>query len=521
MLSPVMNLGPGRLDQYLYPFYKKDLEQGKITDEEVLELLQCLRLKCSELISFQRAAMRRLLAGNAMWINVCIGGQTPEGKDATNPVSYLILEAAKRCPTPHHTITVLVNEKTPKDLMLKAAEVVRTGLGMPAFVADQACIDYLKGFGIPTELARDYTIAGCVDVSLPGKSAALVYQMFSVPIVFEIAMNNGFSPMTGKQVGPKTGDFESFKSFDDFLKAFKEQLAYFMGIYAEWDNITTMMFSEFDPEPFASSLMDGRIEKGKSIMEESMLFENSAVMNSVGMVNVADSLAAVKKLVFDEKKVSAKELKAALAANWQGNGHDKLRQLFLAAPKFGNDDDYVDLIAKDLYQFWAETAAKFDAPVGGKAKPSAISVSAQWPGGMLTGPTPDGRYGGECLADGSMSPMRGKDFNGPTAVIKSAGKIDQKPFMATLLNMKFHPSSLNSTTDLEKLSDFIKCYLIDFGGRHVQFNVVSKKALKEAQEHPEDHRDLVVRVAGYSAYFVQLGKAIQDEIIARTEFEGV
>jgi formate C-acetyltransferase len=211
-----------------------------------------------------------------------------------------------------------------------------------------------------------------------------------------------------------------------------------------------------------------------------------------------------------------KELKAALAANWQGDGYAEMRKLFLAAPKYGNDDDYVDSIAKELYQFWADTAVTFDTAFGGKHKPAAISISAQWPGGALTGATPDGRYAGECLADGTMSPMRGMDTHGPTAVIKSAMKIDQVPYQATLLNMKFHPSALKGTEDLRKLSSLIKTYF-SFGGKHIQFNVVNRQTLLDAQKHPENYRDLIVRVAGYSAYFVQLGQAVQDEIIGRTE----
>jgi formate C-acetyltransferase len=237
-------------------------------------------------------------------------------------------------------------------------------------------------------------------------------------------------------------------------------------------------------------------------------------MVAVGMVNVADSLAAVKRLVFDEKRITLEELKAALAANWEG--YEDLRRLCVTVPKYGNDDDEVDSIARDLYQFWAETVSTFDTVFGGKIKPSAISISAQWPGGALTGATPDGRYAGECLADGSMSPMRGRDGRGPTAVIKSASKIDQVPYQSTLLNMKFHPSALKTDEDLRKLGFLIRTYF-SLGGKHLQSNVVSRETLTAAQRNPADHRDLVVRVAGYSAYFVQLSKPVQDEIIGRTE----
>jgi len=238
------------------------------------------------------------------------------------------------------------------------------------------------------------------------------------------------------------------------------------------------------------------------------------VLLPVGMINVADSLATIKKLVFEEKKITMEQLKEAMQANWEG--YEELHRMCLESPKYGNDDDYVDLIAKDLYLFLAKTITKFDYVLGGKHQPGGISISSMWAGGAITGATPDGRYAGEVLADGSMSPMRGRDTNGPTAIIKSASKIDQALYASTLLNMKFHPSTLGNTEDLKKLATLIKTYF-SLGGKHVQFNVVSREMLLEAQNQPESYSDLVVRVAGYSAYFVQLGKGVQDEIIARTE----
>jgi formate C-acetyltransferase len=234
------------------------------------------------------------------------------------------------------------------------------------------------------------------------------------------------------------------------------------------------------------------------------------------MMNVADSLAAVKKLVFDEKKYTMKELKAALAANWEG--YEEMRKACLAAPKFGNDDDYADSIAAEIYQYFVEIAGTFTTVLGGTHKPSAISISSQWPGGAQTGATPEGRFAGACLADGGMSPMRGMDICGPTAVIKSASKINQDDFQATLLNMKFLPSALATVEDRRKLSFLIRTYF-DLGGKHIQFNVVGKDTLYAAQKQPEQYRDLVVRVAGYSAYFVKLTRPMQDEIIGRMEFQ--
>jgi len=509
----------GRFDQFMYPFYKKDKEEARITDDEVLELLECLRIKVMQLnfVGGGRT-QREKWAGMARWHNWVIGGVTPDGEDATNELSYLILEAAKDCQTPHYTITLRVHDKTPEDLMLKALEVVKTGIGMPAFVGDKSYIEYLVNQGVPLRDARDYALAGCLDVNIPGKSRINAFGMFIVPLVFEITMNNGIEPRTGRQLGPRTGDFESFETFDDFMKAFKEQLAYFMSLAAEEHNILLRAQTELFPDPVHSSLMTDAMKEGKDALDRTLPFENGSALNLVGMINVADSMAAVKKLVFDEKKVTKKELKAALAANWQGDGYAEMRKMCLAAPKYGNGDYYVDSIAKELYQLWADTAVTFPTAWGGTMKPTGISITAHAPGGALTGTTPDGRYAGETLADGTMSAAQGRDTHGPTALIRSAMTINQVPFQSTLLNMKFHPSALKSTEDLRKLSDLIKTYF-SFDGKHVQFNVVNKDTLLDAQKHPERHRDLIVRVAGYSAYFVNLGKAVQDEIIARTEHQ--
>jgi pyruvate formate-lyase/glycerol dehydratase family glycyl radical enzyme len=516
-LNPNSTLALGRFDQFMYPFYIRDIKDGRITDEEVIELLECLRIKDMQLMfAASRVQQREKNAGMAKWHNMTIGGQTHDGQDATNELSFLILEAVKRCPTPHHTVTARIHEGTPEAFLLKALEVVKTGVGMPAFVSDNSYINYLLGYGVSKERARDYAVAGCLDTSLPGDSRISAYLMIVVPVIFDFFLHNGIEPRTGRQIGPKTGDIERFHTFEAFMDAFKQHLAYFMSTVAEYDNIFMRIKAGQLPYPLESSLMANAFQVGKDMFHREFYFENGAVLNAVGMINVADSLAAVKKLVYDDKKVTMKQLKDALDANWEG--YDDIRQLCLKAPKYGNDDDYVDYIARDLYKFWADTTVTLDSALGGKHKPSAISISAQWPGGTVTGATPDGRFSGGVLADGTMSPMRGMDIKGPTSVIKSAMKIDQERYQATLLNMKFHPSAMKSTDDLRKLSDLIKTYF-NFGGKHVQFNVVNRQTLLNAQHKPEEHRDLVVRVAGYSAYFVQLGKVIQEEIIGRTEFD--
>jgi formate C-acetyltransferase len=517
MLNPSNVVSLGRLDQRLYPFYKNDKEAGVITDEEVVELFELLRIKVMSLSILGGKKLRERQAGMARWQNCTIGGVDANGKDATNELSYSILEAALDCRTPHFTITVRVHENTPEPLMLKALEVVKTGIGLPAFVGDKSYIDYLTLNGAALEDARNYCLVGCLDPGIAGK-ARCMYPMFNIGSVFEYAMNNGIHLHSGEQVGPTTGDFESFETFDAFLDAFKKQLTYFIRLTTEIQNQMWASWPSFYPMPVYSSLMYDALKIGKDMLERQMPFENLLGLTPIGMINFADSMAAVKKLIFEEKKYTASQLKDALAANWQGNGYTEMRKAFLAAPKYGNGDQYVDLIARDLYQFWADTLSAIPTYIGGKYKPTGISITAHGPAGSITGATPDGRYAGETLADGTHSAAQGRDRNGPLALLRSAMTINQTPFQSSLLNMKFHPSALKTTEDLKKLSSMIKTYF-SLGGKHIQFNVVSRDTLVNAQKTPDNHRDLIVRVAGFSTYFVRLTKTIQDDIITRTEYE--
>lgn len=513
--NPSPTIGVGRFDQYMYPFYRKDKEMGRITDEEVIRLLCELRVKDMELVRVALRPEKRMQhAGMAKWHNMVIGGVTSNSQDATNELTYLILEAAKRLTTPHHTITLRVHEGTPEELMIKALEVVKTGVGMPAFVGDRSYIEFLLLKGVPLSVARNYALGGCLDVALPGLMRIVGASFFVAPKVLEIFLNDGVDPRTGLEVGPFKVDLDKFQTYVELTDALKEYLAHFIGLWAEEANLGAAVRSELAKHVVEAALMTNGIKAGKSFFERKMPYEVNSVLLPVGMINVADSLAAIKKLVFEEKKITMEQLKKAVQANWEE--YEELRRMCLEAPKYGNDDDYADLIAKDLYRFLAKTITKFDYTLGGKHQPGGISISSMWAGGAITGATPDGRYAGEVLADGSMSPMRGRDTNGPTAIIKSASKIDQALYASTLLNMKFHPSTLGSTEDLKKLATLIKTYF-SLGGKHVQFNVVNREILLEAQKQPENYSDLVVRVAGYSAYFVQLGKRVQDEIIARTE----
>jgi pyruvate formate-lyase/glycerol dehydratase family glycyl radical enzyme len=511
----------GRFDQYMYPFYQKDIKEGRITDPEVLELLVCLRIKLMQYNFVGGGKLQReKWAGMARWNNWVIGGVTPEGEDATNPLSYLILEAARECRTPHHTITVRVHENTPESLMQKALEVVKLGMGLPAFIGDKSYIGYLTSNGVPLEDARDYGLSGCLDVNIAGKSRTSAIGMFIVPRVLEIFMNNGFDPRLNMQLGPQTGKFEAFESFEALMSAFKIQLKYFMGLAAEEHNILLQAHTRLFPDAVHSALMDDAIKVGRDVLDRVMPFENGSVLNLVGMINVADSMAAIKELVFDEKRISLQELKEALDANWKGEVNSRIRRMCMEAPKYGNGDIYVDAIAAELFRFWADTAESFPTSWGGTTKPTGISITAHAPGGAMTGATPDGRYAGETLADGSLSPAQGKDTKGPTAVLRSAMTVNQRPFQATLLNMKFDPFTFKTQEDLRKLSMLMRTYFSQ-GGKHVQFNVVDRDTLLDSQKRPEKHRNLIVRVAGYSAYFVNLGKPVQDEIIKRTDYSSI
>ncbi len=514
MISPSPTTAAGRFDQYMYPFYQADKAAGRITDDQVLELLECLRIKDMHLNRISGERNRKKNAGLAKWHNWTIGGVTSDGRDATNELTYLLLEAALETRLPHHTLTLRVHKDTPEKLMIKALEVVKTGIGMPAFVGDRSYMAFFMRYGISLEEAREYVLTGCLDANLPGKSRTVAIGMFVVPLVFDIFLHNGIDPGTGMRVGIETGAVESFADYDQLVAAFKKQLRYFMEVAAEKDNLELLIERELFPDAFRSSLMEDGIAAGKDLLSRTMPFENGAVLNPVGMINVADSLAAVKKLVYDDRKVAMGDLKQALYLDWQG--FEGLRKMCLKAPKYGNGDSYVDDIAADLYRFWAATANELPTAYGSMHKVSAISITSHQPGGALTGATPDGRRAHETCADGTVSPMRGRDTRGPTAVMRSALQIDQDPYQATLMNMKFHPSVLQSDEDLHKLSAMIKTYL-EHGGKHVQFNVVSKEMLLKAQQNPAQYRDLVVRVAGYSAYFTQLNTAVQDEVIARTE----
>ena len=504
----------GRADQFLYPYYKADKEAGRITDAEVLELLDILHIKDMQLNSVAGAINREKHSGRAKWHNFTLGGLTRDGEDATNELTYLFFESAKEMQLPHHTITYRINEKTPIPAIVEALKVVRTGLGMPAFVSDKSYINFFVGKGVPVEDAREYCMAGCIDPVVPGITRGYNTSMFQVAVVYDMFMHNGWSPLIGKQVGPKTGDVCEMKTFEEYKEAFYKQLEYFTRMACMEKNIKVIVERDMVPDFFRSVQMrESLVQNEEYLYMKAKPYESLHAMSAVGVVNVGDSFAAVKKLVYEDKKYTMKQLMTALDANW--DGFESMRKDFLNAPKFGNNDPYVDSLVAEIYDKYRELFGKLHDPNGGAVIANAISISAHQPGGMLTGATPDGRHKGDILADGSLSPAQGMDKNGPLAVMQSAMSVNADAYQAMLMNMKFHPNVLKTDEDLEKLATLLKTFMCN-GGKHVQFNVVSRETLEAAQKEPEKHKDVIVRVAGYSAYFTSLTKKIQDEVKDRT-----
>jgi len=517
-ISPSPTATICRFDQYMYPYYKADKDAGIITDEQVLELLDCFRIRCMEIHAVSGKEVRKRASGGARWLNMTIGGVKPDGSDATNELSYLVLDAVMDCPCIQHTVTIRVSESTPKELIAKGVKCQAMGLSMPAFTSDKNYIAFFMqesrgDKGLPIEIARDYCMTGCIDGNIPGKTRTFGVSMFVTPLTLDIFLNQGKCKNTGVQAGHAVGDLNQFKTFEEFKAAYYEELRYFIHLCCQKNNIENLSFAALMPMPFRSALMSDGIEVGLDIGSRCFPFENGSDINAVGTINLAQSLYAIKKIVYDKKLVTLAEFKEILDNNWRG--HEDLHKLVLDLPHYGNDIDEVDAFASEIYVKWNEYATEYPSSFGGYSRTNAISVTSHGPGGALTGATPDGRYAGETLADANASPIRGTDTQGPLAVFRSAMKIDQHKYQAFLFNMKFHPSALKTEADQMKLVDAIRVYLNN-GGSMIQFNVVDDKVLRDAVVHPEDHKDLMVRVAGYSAYFINLTPNIQSELIERT-----
>ena len=555
------SISPGRFDQYMYPYYKKDLEAGKLSREFAQELIDCIWVKLNDLNKCRDAASAEGFAGYSLFQNLIVGGQDKEGLDVTNDLSFMCISASKHVFLPQPSLSIRVWNKSPHDLLMKAADLTRTGIGLPAYYNDEVIIPSLLSRGLTLEDAREYNIIGCVEPQKAGKTEgwhdAAFYNMCR-PL--ELVFSNGWDK--GEKISIETGDVENMSTFEEFYDAYKKQMEYNISLLVNADNAIDVAHAVRCPLPFLSCMVEDCIKRGKTVQEGGAVYNFTGPQGS-GIANMADSLYAIKKLVFDEKKVTLAEYKRALAMNYgQGfdavsageivteilremsrNGmsvdedqvagmiaavmntevspeekkrYEELRAMIDEVPKFGNDNEEVDMFARDVAYTYTRPLLKYRNPRGGQFQAGLYPVSANVPLGAQTGATPDGRLAHTPVADG-VSPSAGKDVLGPTAAANSVSKLDHGiASNGTLFNQKFHPTALSGEKGLENFVALIRSYF-DQKGSHMQFNVVDRQTLLDAQAHPEKYAHLVVRVAGYSALFTTLSKSLQDDIIRRTE----
>ncbi len=511
---------PGRYGQYMYPFYKKDIEEGRLTREQAMTLLGFQWIKHLEIGVYQGQAVALQLSGHTGQ-TISLGGVTADGSDATNELEMLILDVQIAMRNIQPTLSVFYHNNMRDDFLNKVVDLIRCGTGQPQImnntVAVQRNLQRWSQNKITLADARNVANFGCVASGVCGKSALNIESLINVAKIFELTMNNGWDPITKRQIGPETGDAEDFKSFAEFYEAFLEQMDFAVRMNRLVSFVGDMVKDRQTPSPFRSVMEGGCIERGKYEEAGGPYFFQSLMIVNAG-VDAANSLSAVKQLVFDQKSVSMKELKEALLSDFKG--YENIQKACLAAPKHGNDNPEMDALTHRIY---TDLADRFDTIypenyVGEKIAIDAYSVSMHNYLGKLTGALPTGRNAFTALTDGSVSAMPSTDVEGPTAFINSAAKvIDTVRYAANHCNMKFNPSALQGPTGTRMLLSLIKSYC-DMGGSHIQFNVVERATLLDAQKNPAKYKNLVIRVAGFSAYFIRLDKGVQDEIIKRTEY---
>ena len=555
------SISPGRFDQYMYPYYKKDLDNGNITREFAQELMDCIWVKLNDLNKCRDAASAEGFAGYSLFQNLIAGGQNKDGEDVTNDLSIMCIQASMHVQLPQPSLSVRVWNGTPHEFLIKAAELTRTGIGLPAYYNDEVIIPALQNRGLSLEDAREYNIIGCVEPQKAGKTDGWHdAAFFNMCRPLELVFSNGMDK--GELVGIPTGDVTKMTTFEEFYDAYKKQMDYCISLLVNADNAIDVAHAERCPLPFLSSMVDDCIKRGLSVQEGGAVY-NFTGPQGFGIANMADSLYAVRQLVYRDRKVSMEEYKEALVWNY-GKGIDsqtaadmtasilkemehqgctidetavksvletvlamkpsedqkarfeEIHHMIDEVPKFGNDIPEVDYFARDVAYTYTRPLQNYKNPRGGQFQAGLYPVSANVPLGGQTGATPDGRYAHTPVADG-VSPSAGKDVNGPTAAANSVARLDH--FIVsngTLFNQKFHPSALAGREGLEKFTALIRSYF-DQKGMHMQFNVVDRDTLLDAQKNPEKYKHLVVRVAGYSALFTTLSRSLQDDIIRRTE----
>lgn len=505
---------PGRLDQHLNPFYEKDVEEGRLTREGAQELLECMWVKFNNQPAPPKVGITLKESGTYTdFVNINTGGIRPDGQDGVNEVSYIILDVMDEMKLVQPSSNVQISRKTPQKFLKRACEISRKGWGQPAFYNTEAIIQELLNAGKTIEDARLGGTSGCVETGCFGKEAYVLTGYMNLPKILELTLNNGFDKYTGKQVGIETGDPRDFKTYEELFEAYKKQLHYMVDVKVRGNAIIERICAEHMPCPLMSSIVDDCIAKGKDYQRGGARY-NTRYIQGVGIGTITDSLAAIKYNVFDNEKFSMDTLLKAMEANFEGY-EAELNMVKNKTPKYGNDDDYADDIMKEVFNLYHDEVTGRPTVNGGHYRVDMLPTTCHVYFGEVMGASPNGRLAEKPVSEG-ISPEKGGDTNGPTAVIKSCAKMDHLITGGTLLNQRFAPSVVQGEEGLDNMANLIRAYF-NMDGHHIQFNVFDKNVLLAAQKNPDEYKDLIVRVAGYSDHFNNLSRALQDEIIGRTE----
>ena len=513
-LNPWDSYSPGRLDQHLYPFYQKDVAEGGLDDEKALELLECLWVKFNNQPAPPKVGITLKESSTYTdFANINTGGITPDGEDGVNPVSYLILDCMDEMRLLQPSSNVQISKKTPRRFLKRACEISRKGWGQPAFYNTEEIVQELLNAGKSIADARKGGTSGCVETGAFGNEAYILTGYFNLPKILEITLHNGLDPVSGKQLGLKLGEAADFESYEELLGAYQKQIEHFVDIKVEGSNLIEAIYAKYMPAPFLSIITNDCIKKGRDYNAGGARY-NTSYIQGVGIGTITDSLAAIKTHVFDKKDLTMEELMDAIHANFEGC--DRVRHLLLdKSPKYGNDDEQADSIMRQVFADYRDAVTGRPNMRGGEYRVNMLPTTCHVYFGEVMLASPDGRLAGKPLSEG-ISPVQGRDTKGPTAVIRSAAKMDHISTGGTLLNQKFTPSNVAGDQGLDNMASLVRIYF-DLDGHHIQFNVIDRQTLLDAQDNPEDYKDLIVRVAGYSDYFHNLSRALQDEIINRTE----
>jgi pyruvate formate-lyase/glycerol dehydratase family glycyl radical enzyme len=517
MESNASSFSPGRMDEFLHPYYKRDIYLGKLNNEEALEIIECLWLKFNEIVYLRNSHSAKFFAGFPIGFNIAIGGQDENGNDFSNELSFLFLKAQEHLGLPQPNLSVRLNKKTSEQLLKESIKVVAKGSGMPQFFNDESVISSMMGLGIKERDARDYAIVGCVELTTQGNNLGWSdAAMFNLNKVLELTLNSGKCLITKNSLAPDLGNLTTYGKYEDLEEAFAKQIDYFIDKMILACEQVEKAHIDVLPSPFLSSVIDDCIEKGMDVTAGGAVYNLSGIQ-MIQIANLADSLAAIKLLVYDEKRISKEDLLKSIQNNFEG--YEVIRAMLLnRAPKYGNDIEWVDEIGAKWARYFNGKLKSHTNYRGGIYHTGMYTVSAHVPMGENVGASPDGRYAKAPLADGGMSPVYGRDIAGPTAVLKSVSKLDNNlTTNGGLLNMKFLPEFFKNEAGIDKFSKFLRTF-VDLEIPHIQFNVLRKEDLLAAQKNPENYRSLTVRVAGYTAYFTELAGELQNEIIARTSY---